>query len=98
MQLELKLDSIEDLVDAYIAQKSQIDILQAELDDLADSLKRLGIGDWTGTKGAVKISHVAGRSTTDWTAVRMRVLVPQEVVDACTKVGAPSFRITVKKP
>ena len=98
MQLELKLESVEDLVDTYIEQKSQIDVLLAELDDLADSLKRLGAGDWAGTKGTVKVSHVAGRSTTDWTAVRMRALVPQEIVDSCTKVGAPEFRLTVKKP
>lgn len=82
-------------VDTYISLKKQEADLKKEIDNMQLKFKVQGIGDYTGTRGIVKVTEAAGKTTTDWKLVQTFVRIPADVLARCTKTGESSFRMTV---
>ena len=83
------------LADKYIQQKKDMAALEAELEATQLELKTQGEGVYTGTKGTVTVSLTAGRKTTSWSDVQKLVIIPDDVLAKCTKIGQPSYRMTI---
>ena len=84
------------LILKYVQLKREIDKAQDELDALAAEIKGKGVATYELEHHTVKVVSVAGRTTTDWKGVTRQVDIPQHVIDAHTKIGAPTLRITVQ--
>lgn len=84
-------------VDEYISIKDQIAALEAKLEPVSASLRSFGPSVLVGTLGAVEVSEVSGRKTTEWALVCAAANVPQATVDKYTKLGNPSTRLTINK-
>ncbi len=82
-------------VDNYISLKKQLEELEKQLDAAKVEIVAMGNGQHDGTRGCVKVNSIAGRQTVDWKAVQTLVIIPQKILDQCTKVGEPSVRITL---
>ena len=84
------------LILRYVQLKREIDKAQEELDAIAAEIKGKGVATYELEHHTVKVSSVAGRTTTDWKGVVRQADVPQDVIDAHTKIGAPTLRITIQ--
>ena len=89
------MTTVTETVDKYIRLKAEIESKSAELETLGVEIKSFGPCKLVGTAGLVEVSEVAGRKTTEWKLVCAAANVPQDVVDKYTKIGNPSYRISV---
>lgn len=83
------------MADRYIQLKKDEKQLEADMEDIQMQLKSAGEGVYTGTMGKVTVAKVAGRKVTSWADVQKLVIIPDDVLAKCTKVGAESYRMTV---
>lgn len=88
--------SVSDQVDDYLRFKAEAAALDAKIDALKPVLTALGVVELTGTQGTITIDSVNGRKTTDWKSLAARYKIPQVAIDDATKVGDPSYRISIK--
>lgn len=90
------MQNVKSKVDHYISLKKQAEQLEKEIEALQLDFKTQGVGEYTGTRGIVAVSEIAGRTTTDYKLVQTFVRIPEDVLAKCTKTGASSFRLTIK--
>ena len=81
-------------VDDYLILCREIDELEAKKKLQAEAFKALGPCVIRGGVGAVEITAVVGRQTTDWKSVKIAVNIPDAVIAKYTKTGADSTRIS----
>lgn len=80
-------------VDDYLLLCKKIEELEAQKEVQSAAFKALGPCVIRGGVGAVEITSVAGRNTTDWKSVKIACNIPDATIAKYTKTGANSTRI-----
>jgi hypothetical protein len=87
---------MQQYIDEYQNVCKQIETLESVKEALAQRIKQAGPATYFGTHCTAIVSEVNGRKTTDWKEVCKLAQVPELIVEACTKQGEKSLRLSLK--